>query len=225
MRHDPGFAAVLEITLGGRREVVASDSSWLSVRELSFGVRAQAWASIEEHINARKTTDWTRPDLTLPHWNPSVVLPDSQETLFFPRSTPLQIEKERPWSSPSPALPIELYAGNEIELTLPEITQAFHLLEMDAGEGSSLEVSYVLPEGQRSGRCTYIARSGVQTWMGGDTFAFVKLRLRMTAGRIRLTRASAYEVRYPFQRTASFTCNDPFLSQLWGICARSLEDR
>ena len=223
MRHDPGFAAVLEITLGGRRQVIATDSSWLSMPELSFGARAQAWASIEEHIDARKTTDWTRPELTLPHWQPSAVLPGSQETLFSPRSTPLQIEKERPWSSQSPALPIELSAGKEMELTLPEITQAFHLLEMDAGEGSSLEVSYVLPEGQQSGRCTYIARSGVQTWMGGDTFAFVKLRLRVTIGRIRLTRASAYEVRYPFERAASFTCSDPFLSQLWGICARSLE--
>ena len=28
---------------------------------------------------------------------------------------------------------------------------------------------------------------------------------------------------YPFERVARFTCSDPFLTQLWGICARSLE--
>jgi hypothetical protein len=118
---------------------------------------------------------------------------------------------------------MDLAVGNEIELSLSEVAQAFHLLELDAQEGSSLEVSYVLPQREESGKCTYIARSGLQTYMSGDTFAFRKLRLHVTAGKIRLTRAAAYEVRYPFERAASFTCSDTFLTRLWGICARSLE--
>jgi alpha-L-rhamnosidase len=223
MQHDPGFVAALEMTLGGRKQVIATDTSWLSMPERSFGSRAQAWSSIKENIDARKATDWIQPDLTQPVWRPSVVVPGSEEIRFFPRSTPLQLETERPWSSGAPALPMDLAAGSEIELTLSEIAQAFHLLELDAQEGSSLEVSYVLPRGEESGRCTYIARSGLQTYMSGDTFAFRQLRLHVTAGKIRLTRAAAYEVRYPFERAASFTCSDPFLSQLWGICARSLE--
>ncbi len=223
MRHDPGFVAALEMEIGGRRQVVATDASWLSTPELSFGARRQAWSSIEEHIDARKMGDWTRLDLGLPIWKPSALVPGSGDTRFFPRSSPLQLETERRWTSGTSAVPINLSAGSEIEFTLPEIAQAFHLLEMDAEEGSSLEVSYALPQGETSGRCTYIARAGVQAWMGGDTFAFLRLRLRVTTGQILITRAAAYEVRYPFERAASFTCSDPFLSQLWGICARSLE--
>lgn len=223
MQHDPGFVAALELTLGGRKQVIATDSSWLSMPEWSFGSRAQAWSSITENIDARKTTDWTQPDLTQPVWRPSAVVTGSEEIRFFPRSTPLQLETERPWSSGAPALPMDLAAGSEIELSLSEIAQAFHLLELDAQEGSSLAVSYVLPQREESGKCTYVARSGLQTYMGGDTFAFRQLRLHVTAGKIRLTRAAAYEVRYPFERAASFNCSDTFLSQLWGICARSLE--
>jgi alpha-L-rhamnosidase len=223
MRHDPGFVAALEMTLGGKRRVIATDPSWLSMQERSFGTRAQAWSSIEEHIDARKSTDWTRPDLTSHIWQPSAVVRDSGNVRLFPRSTPLQLEKEQRWSSDTTAVPVDLSAGSQIEFSLREITQAFHLVEMDASEGSSLEISYALPQGEESGKCTYIARAGTQAWMGGDTFAFLRLCLRVTAGHIRLTRATAYEVRYPFERAASFACSDPFLSRLWGICARSLE--
>ena len=220
--HDPGFVAALELTIGGRTEVIPTDSSWLSMPERSFSSRAQAWASIAEHIDSRKTTDWTRPDLTLPIWQPSAIVRGGGDIQLFPRSTPLQLETERPWSQ-APVFPIHLAAGSEIELALPEIAQAFHLLEMDAEEGSSLEVTYALPQGQTSGKCTYTARAGVQTWMGGDTFAFRRLRIRVASGQLHLTRAVAFEVRYPFERVASFTCSDPFLTQLWAICARSLE--
>jgi len=222
MRHCPGFVAALELVIGGRKEIIPTDSSWLSMPERSFGSREQAWASITERIDSRKTTDWTRPDLTLPIWQPSAIIPRGGDIRFFPRSTPLQLETERPWSD-APVFPIHLPAGSEIELVLAEIAQAFHILEMDAEEGSSLEVTYMLPQGEANGKCTYIARSGLQTWMGGDTFAFRRLRVRVTSGQVHLTGAAAFEVRYPFQRAASFTCNDPFLAQLWSICARSLE--
>jgi alpha-L-rhamnosidase len=222
MRHDLGLIAVLELMLSGKQAVIATDSSWLSMPELSFGPRAQAWSSIEESIDARKTTDWTRPDLTQPVWQSSIAR-GSGNVPFFPRSIPLQLERDRDWTSKTQALPIDLVAGNEIEFSLPEIAQAFHRLEMDAEEGSALKISYALPQGEESGKCTYVARGGLQTWMGGDTFAFLRLRLRVAAGHIRLTRAAACEVRYPFERAASFACSDPFLTQLWEICARSLE--
>jgi hypothetical protein len=222
MGHDPGFVATLELTNGGGTEMIPTDSSWLSMPERSFGPRAQVWASIAEHIDARKTSDWTRPNLTLPIWQPSAIVRGGGDIQLFPRSTPLQLETERPWSQ-VPVFPIYLAAGSEIELDLPEIAQAFHVLEMDAEEGSSLEVTYALPQGQASGKCTYTARAGVQTWMGGDTFAFRRLRIRVASGRLHLKRAAAFEVRYPFERVASFTCSDSFLTQLWGICARSLE--
>jgi alpha-L-rhamnosidase len=223
MRHDPGLIATLEMLVSGERHLIGTDSSWLSIPELSFGPRAQAWSSIEEHIDARKTTEWTRPDLTRPIWQRSTLVSGGSDIRFFPRSTPLQLEQERAWTVPAPGLPVELSPGSEVEFSLAEIAQCFHLLEVDAEEGSRLEVSYDLPQGQTSGTCTYISRAGVQTWIGGDTFAMLRLRLRVTAGKLRLTRASAYEVRYPFERAAGFACSDPFLNQLWSLCARSLE--
>jgi hypothetical protein len=180
MSHDPGFAAALELAIGGRTEVIPTDSSWLSMPESSFGPRVQAWASIAEHIDSRKTTDWTRPDLTLPIWQPSAIVRGGGDIQFFPRSTPLQLETERPWSQ-APVFPIHLAAGSEIELALPEIAQAFHLLEMDAEEGSSLEVTYALPQGQTSTMTACIgnqdcylleARGGCRSEVWAEAYGF-----------------------------------------------------
>ena len=223
MRHDPGLIASLEMMVSEERQLIVTDSSWLSMPELSFGSRAQAWSSIEEHIDARKVTNWTMPDLSQPAWQRSVLVSDPSRIQFFPRSTPLQLEQERAWTTAAPILPVELSKGSEVEFSLAEIAQAFHLLEMDAEEATTLEISYDLPRGETSGKCTYIAHAGVQTWMGGDTFAMLRLRLRVTAGKMRLTRAAAYEVRYPYERAATFACSDTFLNHLWSICARSLE--
>ncbi len=223
MRHDPGFIASLQIKNGTKMQIIDTDSSWLSTPERSFGSRSKAWGSIEEHIDARRGFDWTQPNLALPIWQPSVIVPGGGELTFYPRSSPLQSETERVWTSDAPVFPIDLVAGSELSLKLPEIVQAFHLVEMEAEEGSVLEVAYRLPHGDGSGNNTYAARSGLQTYMGGDTFAFRELRLSLKSGSIRLKRAAAFEVRYPFQLVASFASSDPFLNQLWEICARSLE--
>lgn len=241
MRHDPGFVAALELGYGSKTQFIGTDASWLSTPDRSFGPRAEAWASIEEHIDARQTpngsklSDWTQPDLTQSFWQPSVVVAGNGETVFYPRvfyprSSPPQVASERPLTlqpdhshpAASSVAPFDLSPGSEISFNLPGVTQAFHLLEMDADEGSLLEIAYALPEGS-SGTSTYIARSGHQTYMGGDTFACSQLQLRLRSGRMRLTRVAAFEVRYPFQRAASFACSDPFFTQLWEICARSLE--
>jgi alpha-L-rhamnosidase len=138
-------------------------------------------------------------------------------------STPLQSERELVWKPDIPEFPIDLAVGLDLSFRLPEIAQAFHMIGMEAEAGSLLEVVYGLPHRENSGSSTYIARSGMQTYMGGDTFAFSELRLRLKSGRMRLNRVAAFEVRYPFERVASFACSDPMFDQLWRICARSLE--
>ena len=69
---------------------------------------------------------------------------------YFPRSTPLQLEQEQVWTVAAPALPVELPTRSEVEFSLAEIAECFHLLEMDAEEGTRLEVSYDLPQGRRA---------------------------------------------------------------------------
>jgi len=222
MRHAPGFVAALEVEDGGERRTVATDASWLSTPELSFGSRAVAWSSIEEKIDARKAFDWVGNDQVASAWRASVPVAGMEDVEFFPRSTPLPMERERGWLD-GPGFPVELAPGGALKLNLPEIAQAYSVIEMDAEEGSELEVEYGLPQGAGSGTNVYLARAGLQTFLGGDTFAFRRLELRLKSGRMRILRAAAVEVRYPLERAGSFGCSDPFLTRLWEICARSCE--
>jgi hypothetical protein len=226
MRHDPGFAAALTLRSEKDEHVLSTDPAWLSRPELSFGPRDEAWSSIEEHIDATKAIDLTDPRLSLAGWPASVPAGGPSFLPVWPRTTPLQQETLRSWAS-GPATskqePTVMTAGKEIPFTVAEIIQGYHALELEADAGSELEIRYQLPQGASSGLVTYIARQGPQTWVGGDTFAFHRLAIRLKAGRASLTRVEAVEVRYPFTRAARFESSDAFLNQLWSICARSLE--
>jgi alpha-L-rhamnosidase len=226
MRHEPGFAACIDWSNGAKRQVISTDALWVCRAELSFGPRDQAWSSIEEHIDGRKALDLTDLHLSLSEWSASVPAGGPDFFPVWPRTTPLQSETLHPWNADAPDLPhrrIDLQPGREAVFTMNEIIQGYHIIEFDAEAGSELEISYQLPENSTSGTSTYVARHGVQTWMGGDTFAFNRLTARTKSGRFTLRRAEAFEVRYPFTRVGSFACSDPLLNQLWTICARSLE--
>jgi alpha-L-rhamnosidase len=223
MHHDPGFAvAILLHQVLGTRTIV-TDTSWLSRPELSFGPRNEAWSSIEEHLDARNGLDLTRDEFSPAGWRPSIVAAGPEFFPVWPRITPLQSETRKEWAPGGRKLPVVMGPGDEISFDLPEIAQAYHNLEFDADEGSELEIAYLLPEGQRSGSCTYIARAGEQNYMGGDTFAQNRLSIRLSSGRLNLTSAEAIEMRYPFKRVGSFESSEPLLNRLWAICARSLE--
>ena len=223
MRHAPGFAAMLTLGEGRAAATIASDSSWRARPELSFGPREQAWASIQEHLDARRGSNWSARGFSAAHWPAAIPVGGPEFFPVWPRTTPLQIEKRRTWSTTSGPIPFALEPGKELVLELPEIVQGYHDLKFDADEGSEIEASYLLPEGESSGVSSCIARAGAQTWMGGDTFAFKQLSLRLKSGRVVLRRAEAVEMRYPFECAASFECDDATLNRLWQICARSLE--
>ncbi len=223
MHHDPGFAAVLEWGAPGDTKRIATDATWRGKPDLSFGPRDKAWSSLEEHLDARRTGNWMDVGYDASQWPASVPARGSDPVSLWPRTTPLQSETKREWSARAATLPLTLSAPAEINFELGEIIQGYHLLEFEADEGSELAVSYLLPEDQKSGTNTYIARAGIQTYIGGDTFAFNKLSVHLKTGRIKLTKVQAFEVRYPFERAGSFESSDPFLNQLWTLSARSLE--
>jgi hypothetical protein len=222
MRHEPGFAAAIEFG-DSSYQTIRTDSSWRALADLSFGARDQAWASIEEHIDARKGVNPYSDEFAMGEWPAAVPVGGPEFFPVWPRTTPHQSETPRDWSGNVLQFPIVLSKGQDLQFTLPEIVQGNHLLEFDAQEGSELETSYLLPEGEQCGSSTYIARAGLQTWLGGDTFAFNQLAIRLISGAVTLHAAKAIEVRYPFIRVGSFQCSDPMLTQLWQICARSLE--
>ena len=226
MRHEPGFAAYIDWSNEAKRQVISTDAKWVCRPEMSIGPRDEAWSSIEEHIEGRKAVDLTDRKLSLAGWPASVPAGGPDFLPLWPRTTPLQSETLQAWNPDSPDLsqkPVDLQPGREALFALNEIIQGYSILGFNADAGSELEIRYQLPENSTSGVSSYVARQGVQTWMGGDTFAFNGLKIRAKSGHIMLMRAEAFEVRYPFTRLGSFECSDPFLNKLWTICARSLE--
>jgi alpha-L-rhamnosidase len=223
MRHDAGFAALIELGIGRHKQTIGTDTTWLSKPDLCFGPRPVAWASIEENIDARNGPNWTDDKLSLTQWAPSIPVGGPDFFPLWPRMTPLQPETPVAWTGSDRQWPVSLKVGETVSFDLAQIIQGYHVLDMDAAAGSELEIAYYLPEGKSSGKCSYITREGMQTYMGGDTFAFNQLAIKLKSGRVSFRRAQAIEVRYPFERVASFKCSDPMLNQLWAICARSLE--
>ncbi len=223
MRHEPGFAAAVRLVHAGKAHDFMTDATWLARPDRSFRPREEAWASIQENIDARLGEGWSSPEYQFTGWAPAVLVKNTETAPIWPRTTPLQGETAVPWSASAPTTPVDLAAGKEMIFGLTQIVQGYHLLDFEAEPGSELEVSYLLPEGTNNGVSTYITRAGRQLWMGGDTFACNKISVKLKSGQVKLLRAQAIEVRYPFERVASFHSSDPYLNQLWTICARSLE--
>jgi len=222
MRHTPGFAASIELSDGRTRRTIATDTRWKARPDPTFGPRNEAWSSIEERIDARAGEDFTAAGFSAVAWPAAIVAGGPPFASIGPRSTPLQRETPRDWTS-APALPVVLASGDGCRFSLPELVQGYHAIDLEATAGAALEIAYLLPEGDRSGTNTYVARAGAARYIGGDTFAFKELAIRATAGTVTLRRVEAIEVRYPFTRVASFASSDPFLDRLWAICARSAE--
>ncbi len=222
MSHAPGMtAALVWEDAAGARQVIATDESWKSVPERSFGVRQVAWASIEETIDATMMPDWTAASFDAVGWPAAVGVRDDSFKLPSPRTIPLLSETIQPWVSP-PDFPHELSAGQTLSLTLGGISLSYHSLDFEAEAETEFEVRYLLPDGQSSGSNRYAARAGYQTYDGGDTFAFQTLAIAVKSGKLTLRRARAIEVLYPFERVGKFESSDPGLNRLWAICARSL---
>lgn len=225
MDHLPGFTAELSwVGQDGQERRVATDESWRGVTERSFLARKQAWASIPENIDATQMEDWTGAEFDGSTWPAAVrVSADASFYPLWPRTTPLQRVQERRLEPMLSDAGRVLAAGDQVNLAAEEVMQAFHVLRFEAERGSVLEVKYLLPGGESSGMGSYTAREGMQTWMGGDTFALNGLQLAVKQGRVTLRQAQVFEVRYPFTRVGRFASGDAMLDRLWGICARSLE--
>jgi len=223
MDHEPGLAAVLIYRdEGGNEQVIASDESWRSKPDASFGPRDVAWSSIEERIDARQMPDWTAAGFDAGAWPSSIRVRRNDKYLFQPRTIPLLRETTMPWAR-SIDLPQTLNAGDRADFVLGQLILGYHRFAFDAQDGGELEVAYVLPDGKSSGKCSYIARKGAQTYDGGDTFAFNRLAITVKSGAIELSRVAAIEVRYPFDLVGKFQSSDEYLNRLWALCARSLE--
>jgi alpha-L-rhamnosidase len=209
------------------------------------------WASIPDRIDARRDTgDWTQPQFDDSSWEKPVSVNGNLWGSLRPRGIPrlresevgpltlLEHSREQPGGqaaveTPRPlaaALPLALNAGDQLVVDAGEFAQAYSVLDFEAEEGSELELEYAQryfetgrkPSGSYGRVNRYIARTGRQSYMSGDTFGFKYLVVRLKSGQARLHAVRLVNRLYPFDVAGSFHCNDELLTQLWGNCVHTI---
>ena len=227
-RHEPGFTAQLEMTGGGRKTIIKTDESWRAFIETGFGQPLQdSYASIPENYNAQKSPGgWTALDFDDRNFPAAEKIAATNPEIWpvlSPRTIPLLREKDVKFSLQPESAGVILTNGNEWKFTCRQIVQAYWAFDFDTDAGTKLVVTPLLPEGKHAVPSVYICRAGKQRWIGGDTFAFNALSVRVESGKATLLKARLVEVIYPFERIGSFSSSDPMLDQVWKLTARSLE--
>ncbi len=228
-RHAPGFTAQLELAdAAGALPAIVTDAAWRGFAEVGNVLPVpHYYSSIAENYDARNMAgDWTGTnfdDSSLP-FAKSVDTSDTKLwPQLFPRSIPLLRERELALTDPVPVAGLVLTNGQTQIFHLPQIEQAYWVVEMDADAGTKITVTPLLPESHHGPASTYTCCAGAQRWMGGDTFAQNALSLRVESGRATIQKLRLVAVNYPFDRIGSFSSSDDELNRIWQITARSLE--
>ena len=249
-RHVPGLTAKLEIVeQGGRQVNLLTDASWRGSTHTRFQTSGVAPSSIPDRIDARRDSgDWTLPGFDDSTWEKPVNIDGGQWGPLCARSIPLLRETEvkpltlvdhggKAVSLPlAEALPIGLKVGESLVIDAGQFVQAYSVIELEAEEGSELELQYAqtffdtdrkpglssMSYGSSSHISQYIARAGRQTYMSGDTFGCKYVVIRLKSGQASLMGMRLINRLYPFEVVGRFQSGDKFLNQLWQIGINTL---
>lgn len=228
-RHAPGFTAQIQLLVAGQwLPVIATDNSWRGFVEVgNVSPIVRNYSSIAENYDARHwSADWTATnfdDSALPFARAVDTTDKATWPELSPRSIPHLREREVFGENSMSAGGMILTNGAIQIFSLPQIEQAYWVVDLEADAGTKLVATPMLPESSHGPASTYICRAGRQEWMGGDTFAQNALQLRVDSGRVTLRHVRLVAVNYPFDRLGAFTSSDPELNQIWALTARSLE--
>lgn len=246
MRHAPGLTASLEMLDSTGKQIIGTDPTWRVSTQNRFGPGAFTWTSIPDNMDARRDAgDWTAVAFDDSGWEKAAAIDGQQWGPLRARRIPLLRETEvqplsvvqRQMGSAAPEnpadkpeleklLPIELAAGSQVVVDAGRFVQAYATIDMDADEGSQLELQFAQsffstgnkPDGaQWIGTSRYTARNGRQTYTTGDTFGCKYVVVRCAAGKIRLLGMKLVNRVYPFDVVGKFACNDPLLNDIWQI--------
>ena len=227
-RHEPGFTARLELVDGGKEKVIATDKDWRAFVETGCGEPIQhSYSSIPDNFNALKSPgDWMAVDFD-DHGLPYAANLETFNSEIWPRlsarTIPLLREQEAEFTLLPDGTGRIWTNGNEMKIKCRQIVQAYWAFDLDASAGTKVVVTPQLPEGKHGPPSVYVCRQGRQRWIGGDTFAFNALSVRVESGKVSLIKSRLVEVNYPFERVGSFSSSDPMLDRVWHLTARSLE--
>lgn len=227
MRHAPGWTALLEITkVDGEKAEIITDARWRCSAKTRFLASPVSWGNIPDNIDARLDTgDWTQPEFDDAQWETPAPVDGAMWGPLKPRAIPLLREEA---IIPEMDLPITLVAKQEKLLDVGQMALAYDVLDMEAEEGSEVEVihGHGCVEGKLDevyGSNRYIARAGRQTYMSGDTIGFRYMMIRVHSGKVMLHGIKVVNRLYPFERMGKYLCNDAFLNELWERSVRTIQ--
>lgn len=251
MAHRPGLAAELELTDSlGKTSRYETDNSWKCSIRTQYKMSKRSYSTMFDVIDARfDSGDLNSVDFDDSSWQAAIPLSGQLWNPLKPRSIPLLREEEvtdltvagaRSASvKPGPLanlLPMELVSGSEIVINCGRELQAYVILDLEATDGSMLEVypstRFFDIGGTSQGAGStlklglshqYTAREGRQTYISTDTFGCKYIIIRITGGRIKLIGLKVVDRLYPFEHLGTFTSNDKILDSIWQIGVRTVE--
>ncbi|MBN2291393.1 MAG: alpha-L-rhamnosidase N-terminal domain-containing protein [Pirellulales bacterium] len=243
-RHVPGLTAMLDISEpDGRHTSLSTDTSWRGSTKTRFGPSGVSTSSIPDRIDARRDAgDWTLPGFDDSTWEKPVRVngrlwgPLGLRTIPLLRETeiePLTLVERAGKATRRPldeALPIKMKAGEELVIDAGQFVLAYSVLDLDARDGSELELEYSprffdtdrKPDRSHGHINRYIARTGRQTYMSGDTFGCKYVIVRLKSGEVCLHGIRLVNRLYPFEVVGRYQSNDTFLNLLWQIGINTL---
>lgn len=230
-QHAPGLTALLETrNATGARQQLGTDATWAGFAAKEFDPIGRCYSSIPENIDARAGNgEWTAPGYNADALSRAATL-DTHGAEDWPelepRTIPLLRETSIPFATAAGApatcgsKTASLEPGDELKIFCPRMVQAYPVLDINAVAGATVTMApldaFVHPF-----RNSYICREGHQRWIGGDTFAFRNLSIKVAGGAAKITVADIREVLYPFVRVGEFCCSDPLLNKIWQLTANS----
>jgi hypothetical protein len=119
--------------------------------------------------------------------------------------------------------------SDAVVIDLGRMAMAYPTIELDADEGSTLQIEYALrfvdgkPAETYGIGTTYTARAGRQTLLAADQWCARYVTLRCLSGRVKLLSVRMTDRRYPYERIGRFECSDPMLTRLWDMAVRTVE--
>jgi Bacterial alpha-L-rhamnosidase 6 hairpin glycosidase domain len=234
--HSPGLTLLLE---QGGNEILRTNSTWHVSDSTEYRPSPEAWNSIPDVIDGRMSPGaWIAPGFDDTSWPLAIPISSSTWGTLQPRAIPLPVETVLPSAKIMPngtlfstTLPVQLGGGSPQSLVLDigRMAMSYASLEIEADEGSVLELQYALryvngtPTETYGVGTTYTARAGIQKFIAADQWCARYVTINCPVGRVRILGFKLTDRRYPFERVGSFTCSDPMLTRLWEMAVNTIE--
>jgi len=234
MQHAPGLTARLDVA---GKEVLRTDASWRCSRNTEYRRSPTAWSSIPDVIDGRLSPgDWTELAFDHSGWEQARPIDGGAWGTLQPRTIPLPRETELTGLKLLPsgqelksALPLELSTGHEVVVNLGRMAMAYSVGDLEAEEGSVLQIQYALryangkPAETYGVGTSYTARQGRQRFMAADQWCSHYMTITCVSGRVKIHELKMVDRRYPFERLGRFRCSDKSLNHLWERAVNTIE--